>query len=564
VSDTGEPRRRPWHEVDAGRVAWELEQFERSGLPVAHRIGGSDGRHAGQFVVQTTLPFRGEDVPLEVVYPFDFPDAPPRVYGPGGLLDRHQSRTSGHFCLLEDPDADWWPGWSAAELVHITLRGLLEDTEAGADVVATGEADMPEPISAHVTYKAGSVVLVPDPFWSHELPDTHGEITLVDGIFSGQLVLARAAGFAAPAASLVERLTKAKSAEHRGTWVALPETPSPYPTKAELLDAAELEFPDLLQRAKRALRSQRTQKSAETWVGMTFMEEGPWRGDSRRAWLFARVVLERDKKRRIRRLVRAQALTRAERARRLPELDGLDEARVAVVGGGSLGGAVAFDLVKAGVGHIALVDYDHFDVNNVVRHVLGVEWAGTEKTIALAVEAKRRNPFAETGVHPIHVGGGQGDSDLLDTVLMDSHLVVDTTGSQAVARILDRRCREYGKRLVVAGLTSGSFGGEVLVLRPDGPCFYCFALAQQDGTIPSPTAGPRSNVTPIGCSHPAFAGAGFDATELAAIAARTVIQATYLTTYPPLEHDWAVVNFRGEPRWQSGLLQQHPGCPRCE
>jgi molybdopterin/thiamine biosynthesis adenylyltransferase len=430
--------------------------------------------------------------------------------------------------------------------------------------VATGEADMPEPITAHVTYKADSAVLVPDPFWSRELPDTHGELTLVDGILSGQLLLARATGFSAPDASLVKRLTKTKSAEHRGTWVTLPDTPSPYPTKAELLDAAEQAFPDLLQRAKRALRSQRSRKSAETWVGMTFMEEGPWRGDSRRAWLFARVVLERDKKRRIRRLVRAQALTRAERARRLPELDGLDDARVAVVGGGSLGGAVAFELAKAGVGHIALVDYDHFDVNNVVRHVLGVEWAGTEKTIALAIELKRRNPFAETSVRPIHVGGGQDDSDLLDTELTDSHLVVDTTGSQAVARILDRRCREYGKRLVVAGLTAGSFGGEVLVLRPDGPCFYCFALAQQDGTIPSPNAGARSNVTPIGCSHPAFSGAGFDATELAAIAARTVIQATYLTTYPPLEHDWAVVNFRGEPRWQSGLLQRHPGCPRCE
>ena len=76
-------------------------------------------------------------------------------------------------------------------------------------------------------------------------------------------------------------------------------------------------------------------------------------------------------------------------------------------------------------------------------------------------------------------------------------------------------------------------------------------------------AGPRSNVTPVGCSHPAFSGAGFDATELAAITARVVVQATYLTPYPPLEYDWAIITFRGHPRWQSGKLERHPNCPRC-
>lgn len=563
MSDTDRPRRRPWHEVDAGRVAWEIDQFQARELPVAHAVGGSDGRHLGQFTVRTALPFRGEKVALEVVYPFDFPDAAPTVYGPGGLVDRHQTRTGGNFCLLEDPDADWWPGWSGAELVDVTLRALLEDAEAGTERVAAGEADMPEPVSAHVSYRPGWAVLVPDPFWALEVPATYGDLTLVDGVFSDQFVLASADGFGETEAALVSFMAKTKAKAQRGVWVALPDTPSPYPEPSDLLEAAEGACSGLFQRPQRMIRAERKRKTAGTWVGLTFREEGPERGQSRRAWIFARVALDRNGERRIEQLVQAQALTRDERARRLPELRGLDRARIAVIGAGSLGAPVAFELAKAGVGHLDIVDYDAFDVNNAVRHVLDSRWAGSQKALAVSIEARRRNPFGT--IHPVpgRVGGGQEDSDLMDQLLQQADLVVDTTGSQAVARILDRRCREHRRRLVVAGLTAGSFGGEIVVLRPDGPCFYCFALFQADGSIPKPNAGPRSNVTPIGCSHPAFSGAGFEATELAATAARVAVQATYLTRYPPLEYDWAVINFRGTPRWRSDTLEHHPSCPRC-
>jgi molybdopterin/thiamine biosynthesis adenylyltransferase len=563
VSDTADSQRRPWYEVDSERVAYELGQFKEAGLPVAYRIGMSNGWHAGLYVVQTSLPFKGKDIPVEVVYPFDFPDSAPTVYGPGGLLDRHQTRTAGNFCLLEDPDSDWWPGWSGAQLVAVKLRGLLQDTEAGKEVVAAGEADMPEPITGHLTYKGGWATLVPDPFWTYELAAGSGEMTLAEGVFAAQLMLTRAEGIGTADETLVKRVTHRKSKEHRGVWVALPDTVPSSPSFNELLDLAEQAFPDVLQRLKRALSSKPKLKTAEGWVGLTFIEEGPQRAQFRRAWAFAKVVLRRDDERSINHLVRAYALTPSERARRLPELQGLDQARIVIVGAGSLGGPVALEMAKGGVGHLDIVDYDYFDANNVVRHVLGVKWAGTKKTIALSIEAEDRNPFGEVGIHPVHVGGDQDDSDALDALIRKAGLVVDTTGSQAVARILDRRCREMDKRLVIAGLTAGSFGGEVVALRPNGPCFMCFALAQQDGTIPSPEAGPRSNVTPIGCSHPAFSGAGFDATELAAITARIVVQATHMTHYPSLEYDWVVVNFRGAPRWQSGILKSHPACPRC-
>ena len=46
------------------------------------------------------------------------------------------------------------------------------------------------------------------------------------------------------------------------------------------------------------------------------------------------------------------------------------------------------------------------------------------------------------------VGGGPKDSAKLDARLVDADVVVDATGSQAAARVLQRRCREFDKPLV--------------------------------------------------------------------------------------------------------------------
>ena len=90
-------------------------------------------------------------------------------------------------------------------------------------------------------------------------------------------------------------------------------------------------------------------------------------------------------------------------------------------------------------------------------------------------------------------------------------------------------------------------------------------LRRAEGLIPPPPAAPASeDVTPRGCSHPAFAGAGFDATALAAFAARTTIQTLGVTDYPPAEFDWAVLSFRGDlPALQTGHLATHESCWFC-
>lgn len=67
-------------------------------------------------------------------------------------------------------------------------------------------------------------------------------------------------------------------------------------------------------------------------------------------------------------------------------------ARVAVIGCGSVGGAVAMRLAEAGVGHIFLVDADRLASANVGRHVLGMNRLFKSKAPALAADILARFP----------------------------------------------------------------------------------------------------------------------------------------------------------------------------
>jgi len=558
VSDTAPEPRPAWFEREPERRDWELEEFAKRGLPA------TPFERDGLLRVETSLPFGGKEIDIVVAFPFDYPDSPPDVFGPP-VLDRHQvlNPGGGNFCLLEDPASDWWPDMSAAQLVGEDLRWLLEDSERGPEAIVAGQADMPEPISGHIMYELGKAMLVPDPFWVLEAPSHGGEVQFVDALPGFSWIATRVDGFEAPDSGLVERYKANKGSRHVATWTELTLNVPRWPGHEALLNAAMASDAQILRRIVKVLDRERKRDAAEGWIAVTFVEEGPLLGEKRRMWVFLRVRVFRKGLAQVMGAVRAQALTPEERARRIPELVGLGDARVLVVGAGSLGAPVVFELAKAGVGQIDVVDHDFYDVNNAVRHVVSTRYAGMRKQDIVVSDTEWLNPFVEIRAHDVKIGGGASDSVRLDELFADAAVVVDTTGSQVVTRILQRRCREQGKTLVVASLTAGSFGGEVAVFDPGGPCFFCFVLAQDAGDIPTPAAGPRSNMTPVGCSHPAFSGAGFDATALAALAARMSICATRNSEYPQPNYNYVIVNFRGEHPWRQGTLVARADCPLC-
>jgi len=91
--------------------------------------------------------------------------------------------------------------------------------------------------------------------------------------------------------------------------------------------------------------------------------------------------------------------------------------RAAVVGVGALGSFIADMLVRAGIGHLTLVDDDVVMPGNLVRHLVGPEAVGLAKPVAV------KN----------HLVGVHG----LDPSRIDAHSQVVTTSDAAIALVRD-------------------------------------------------------------------------------------------------------------------------------
>lgn len=543
-----------WYTRQPERVGWELDEFARRGLPATVKYGAND-----YLVVLTELEFRGEPLPLAVHFSHGHPFLAPIVTAGRVVIDRHQHPIGCNFCLLEDANEDWQPQFSAAQLIE-NLKTLLDDTEKGRAAVYAAEADMPEPTSGFYPYVDDAVYLVGELFLERDLAATNGTISIIKG--AGRVrVLENATGIGKLDEGLATGIAGGVTTVS-GRWVALDVPPPPEGLDAGVLRAlGEADGQPLASLAAR-FRKKKALPYAALLVGVTFIEQGPTRDEERRAWLFGEVTQQRGEPPQLKRLFRAQALSATERARRIPELAGLADAHIVIVGAGSLGAPVALELAKAGVGRLDIFDPDYYDINNAVRHVLPTRQAGEPKAEAVAGLCRALNPFIDVRSHGHSVGASVEGNLALDEVLQTATLVIDTTGEHAVGRFVESRVTTTETPLIVAGLTAGSFGADVFVVAPGGACFDCFKQAQLDGVVRLPRTGERSSVTPIGCSHPAFSGAGFEATELAAVVARRAVQQTGATSYPDSNVNWIVLNFRGEPRYDDGAIEPLASCWR--
>jgi molybdopterin/thiamine biosynthesis adenylyltransferase len=560
----------PWYERWPELEAWELGRFRARGLPAEF---DAERRAAGQLVVTTSVRFGGNEVPLRVKYPSEYPELPPQVDGPPGLVKRHQHLFSGNFCLLERVLDDWKAReWGAADLIAEQLTRLLADTEAGPEVVAKAEAPMPEPVSTYFGYANDVAVLIP------------GEFAVPSGD-TGEMKIARAT----PHLFVVEEVDGKRASDAlqeaiapyerlAGRWLRLDRAPArgsgDGPSVAEWLRDHS---PSVLARSipPKLAGSRRipTPPPLEL-VGITFPEEGPGVGESRAGWMF--LLIDRTEARIREFLLHAQVVSPEERQRRIPELDGLPERRVVVCGLGSVGGDVALELARAGVGILELVDFDRFEANNTVRHPLGIEYAGQPKSQAVALACRRANPFCEAKPHNLRFGEAvweTGDAPLgrLADLLEDADLVVEATGSHQIGQFLSRIAWDAGVPLVAGWMTDGAYGAELVRIQPyETSCWTCFATKLREGQLPTAERGPETQVVVQGCSHPTTAGAGFDAAETAAMLVRLGIGALKPAGgYQDSDWDYAALSFRRapndpqQPRMAVAALTPNEECVLC-
>jgi hypothetical protein len=559
----------PWFERWPELLNWELGRFAIRGLP-ARVDDAQQGR--GRLVIATKFPFGSADVELTIAYPSEYPELPPSVATAPGLLERHQHPFGGNFCLLERP-LDDWPArdWGAADLVAEQLARLLRDSTKGADAVAAAEAPVPEPITAFFRYARDAAVLLPT---AVARPEGDGG-TLRIRRATPHIFLVEAADGKQADAEVLQLFPPGETL--KVPWRRLDRAPldgtGDGPSVARWIRQHLTGM--LLPRLPPKLRNVgRMRLPTSELVALLVPEEGPAVGEMRDGWLFVLVDHTVQPAREF--LVHAQVISAEERARRIPELEGLGDHHAVVLGAGSLGGDIAIELAKAGMGALEIIDFDRFEFGNTVRHRLDIQYSGLPKSQAVALACRRANPFCAANSAELRFGvddwlDGEMPLERFTALVSAADVVIDATGSHQIAQFASRVCTDADVPFVAGWLTEGAYGAEIVRIVPGSTCCWtCFATAHRMNRLAAAEAGPPSTIVPQGCGFPTSFGAGFDVAEAAANVARLVVQTLRPDGgYATSSHDYIAISFRRppndptRPRFQTEALSPTQECSQC-
>ncbi len=166
----------------------------------------------------------------------------------------------------------------------------------------------------------------------------------------------------------------------------------------------------------------------------------------------------------------------------------LTSSRVLVLGIGALGGHLASTMVRAGVGHVRLVDRDFIETNNLQRQPLFDEEdiaTGLPKAVAAAEKLRRAN----SGV-VIEAVVRDATAENIEELLEGCDVVLDGSDNFELRFLLNDACLALRVPWIY-GAAVGTHGMTMPFLPGDGPCFRCLlSQAPPPGTEPTcDTAG---------------------------------------------------------------------------
>lgn len=151
----------------------------------------------------------------------------------------------------------------------------------------------------------------------------------------------------------------------------------------------------------------------------------------------------------------------------------LREARVAVLGCGSLGSTIAMMMARAGVGHLLLVDPERMESANAGRHLLGIESLGEDKAAAT-----KRRILSELP----HIGSVEAEvlrvaptnAALLER-LASYALIVSTTGNWSAECLLNDRQRSGTgfPKILYGWIEAHAAAAHAALILPTGACLRC-------------------------------------------------------------------------------------------
>jgi molybdopterin/thiamine biosynthesis adenylyltransferase len=587
-----------------------------------------------------------ETARLVVRFAAEAPFFPPSVFDPGNQLGlrRHRNPVTGNLCLIEEED--WRVDTTVAALLADQVPKLMRAGRGQVPSEPGIEVPMPEPVEAMLPRVADVAVLVPDDPIPPEINE--GALVVRYSLRSGpgwlgtgivERLLGPGLDLACPPVlpklfphnfavvgygrwardPLFDPADTAAATYRRLQRQLQPLTVESEPRRpASSVDAAEKSgrlpeiTPDEMEVLLLLVPSERGHRTAgEAWVAILHL---PGDGEAdcsqghedRNAENCGEADHERDREGGLCEYLQVQSLGPDSTRIRTPDVARLADRHVVLVGVGAVGGHVAEDLARSGIGHLDLVDGDHIEIATAARQYAPLLAAGRSKAKILSAHLALNQPFLNVRPFAVDIGARPhrppnprdvdpdrelrrgleraGDRDReLAKALRTADLVIDASAAPAVTRYLAALRDVHHRDFLHVSATAGAWGGVVFLATPESGCWACLQHHRADGAVPVPPADPHGSITPPGCAEPTFTGTNADLATIAHHASRVAIQRLLTAsdrnaeggpvTTPTLERpaglggDLYVARLReddGTPipaSWQAVPVPVHPDCP---
>lgn len=588
---------RRWYEEDPERLEREVAELQGGGF--AFVCDEEYQRRTGLVLMRGTYTREGHGpVELDVIYPDSFPYLRPEVFARELKLDRHQNPYRHNLCLIDQATRAWRPSWTAAHIIAEQAPKLLDLVASGdPDAMRAGETPQGEPASRYFMPLMGTVVFIPEGFLNLPQEHTAGRMRLSVGqaeaneqLLRGCLSVAevpdehgRQRNFAELPAPLAYRFAQGS---YWGSWVRLDQLPSGGSADAAALLVAAREVegyhaPDW-QPARGGGKLRVTGFVFREEVGQGIFEDG---------WLFAvetlaplaknskgKAVVDRRAAGPGRYLVHGHRLTANDLTERIPTLRGLSEKSVALAGVGAMGGPLSFELARAQLGELRLLDHDVVETGTVVRWPIGITAAGFHKLTVSDSVLPQNWPFTTIRAFSHRIGmvpspdedPGRPEHEVIDDLLDGASMYVDATAEFGVSHLMSRLADDADMPQVYVWGTEGGWGGGVARVVPGQTgCWMCLRKHIEDKTIEPPPYAETGLTQPRGCGTRTWTGSSFDALAIVAQAARVICGTllhgragdapsdVFICSQPPDD------GLASAPEWRSYELTRHPTCDYC-
>jgi molybdopterin/thiamine biosynthesis adenylyltransferase len=260
----------------------------------------------------------------------------------------------------------------------------------------------------------------------------------------------------------------------------------------------------------------------------------------------------------------------------------LGEARVLVLGQGSIGAPVSIELARAGVGNLTLLDVDYIAIGNLTRHPASIRHLGMPKTLAVRdlILERMPNTNVTAGIDGNLITNLYDYYDELRKLAAEHDVATVCVGNDNLHQYLNEIFLHEEAPAVYAWVYLDAAAGRVVRVLPDSTgCMRCLNLwiaenPERFGITPRIPADINKLPLDYGCNTPAVPGSGFDTTRIALAQTRMVLQ-TLLgnqAAYPYDDADHRLLinrplttipgsDFETSGSWK---LEQHPECTVCQ